>query len=664
MSSKKEYQKLVLEALNHDRLYYIEARPQISDYEYDQLIKKIEKIEKEHPSWKLSSSPTGRVSGGISQGFSEVPHTVPMLSLANTYSEQELMDFIERVHKGLGRSSVHFCCELKVDGLAVSLRYENGVFSQGLTRGDGEKGEDVTRNLQAIGNLPLFLSGAPELLEVRAEVFMPKEVFFALNREREEEGEDLYANPRNAAAGSLKLLDPKISAKRKLNVLCYGIADESGKEVKSQYGCHSYLEKLGLPVFAPSFRKRCSSLQEITSFIQMVEKKRDSLGFEIDGIVIKVDEILYHDQLGATGKSPRWAVAYKFAPEQAVAKIEAITVQVGRTGVLTPVAELTPTLVSGSTISRATLHNQEEVERKDIRIGDFVLIEKGGDVIPKVVSVDKTKRPSSTKPWKMPTHCPSCGSGVIAIEGEVAVRCPNSNSCPEQRMRRLIYFASKPALDIEHLGEKVVEQLFAKKLVRTFSDFYTLDIQQLLILDGFKEKSATNLFQSLEASKTVSLSRLILALGIKYVGEGTADELAKAAGSLEHLASMQLEEILAISGVGKKIAQSVYSFFQERENQEEVARLLMLGVKPQAPRIVKRTDHLFYQKTFVLTGTLPTYTRAQATDLIEERGGKVTGSVSKKTDYLLMGADPGSKFDKAKECGVKILEESDFEKLL
>ncbi len=662
--SKEGYQELIAEILKHDRLYYLEARPIISDYEYDQLVKKLETIEKQHPEWVTPSSPTQRVNEGVSKGFKQVEHAIPMLSLANTYSREELEDFVKRVHKLLGHSRVTFCAELKMDGVAVTVRYEQGQFVQALTRGDGRKGDDITANVKTIRSVPLELTGKhlPEVLEIRGEVFMPHNVFEKLNSEKKEAGEELYANPRNAAAGSLKLLDSKEVAKRHLHAIFYSFADEVDSPVPTQYECHQYLKKIGLPSFDEQFHKRCHTVEEILKFAATIEEKRHNLPFDIDGIVVKVDELKYHDQLGVTGKSPRWAVAYKFAPEQALTRIRDITVQVGRTGVLTPVAELEPVFVAGSTISRATLHNQEEVERKDIRIGDWAIIEKGGDVIPKVVAIDTKRRPTNTHPWKMPKTCPSCGMRVVESD-EVAVRCPNKD-CPEQQMRRIMYFASKDALDIEHLGEKIVEQLFNKKFVRQFSDIYTLSEQQLSQLDGFKEKSINNLLESIDKSRHVSLARFILALGIKYVGEGTAELLAEEVGDLEKIAKLSIEELKEIPGVGDKIAHSLVEYFKDPAHLEEIHRLIKLGVEPQVQKITRLKDHAFSEKTFVITGTLEKYSRDEATQKIKERGGKVTGSVSKKTDYVLAGEDPGSKLDKARELNVKVLSEADFDMLL
>ncbi len=664
--TKNEYRDLIDDVRKHDTHYFVHAKPVITDYEYDQLVKKIEEIEKLHPDWISPSSPTQRIATALTRGFKQVEHTVPMLSLANTYSREELEDFIKRVQKLLGHSRVHFCAELKMDGVAVTARYEKGIFTQSLTRGDGHKGDDITANMKTIRSVPMELLGAhlPEVLEVRGEVFMTHKIFQVLNAEKEEAGEELYANPRNAAAGSLKLLNPKEVALRKLSAVFYGFADENNPPVDTQYECHQYLKKIGLPVFGDQFRQRCKNIDEILEFADKIEEKRHKLPFDIDGIVVKADELKYHDQLGVTGKSPRWAVAYKFAPEQALTRIKDITVQVGRTGVLTPVAELEPVFLAGSTISRATLHNQEEVERKEIRVGDWVIIEKGGDVIPKVVQVDKRRRPHDSTLWKMPKTCPSCGAHVVHSEDEVAVRCPNSRGCPEQQMRRIAYFASKDAMDIEHLGEKVVEQLFHKKLVHNVSDLYALTKEDLAKLDGFKEKSIQNLYESIDRSRHVSLARFTLALGIKYVGEGTAELLAENVGDIEKLAYMNVDELEKIPGIGTKIAHSIVEYFKDSAHLKELHMLLKRGVKPETMKLKRRKDHAFSDKTFVLTGALTKYTRDEATKLIKERGGKVTGSVTKNTDFVIVGEDPGSKLDKAKELHIKTLSEKELEKML
>lgn len=664
--TKNDYEKLVDEIRKHDRLYYVENKPVISDYEYDLLLKKLEKMEADHPDWITETSPTQRVKDPLSNGFQQASHTVPMLSLDNTYNEEELEDFIKRVHKLLEKSHVPLCAELKMDGIAVSVRYEKGVYTRALTRGDGKKGDDITSNMRTIHSVPLELTGShiPDVLEVRGEVFMPHKVFQAQNKRKEEAGDELWANPRNAAAGSLKLLDPLEVSKRGLAAVFYGLAESDHPLVQSQFEMHDYLKKLGLPVFDSDHMTVAESVSEIMKFAHKIEKKRDSLPFDIDGIVIKVDHIKYWSLLGTTGKSPRSAVAYKFAPEQATTQIREITVQVGRTGVLTPVAELEPVFLAGSTIARATLHNEEEVARKDIRESDWAVIAKGGDVIPQVLEVDVKRRPAHSKAWKMPTHCPVCGTHVVRTEGEVAVRCPNSKGCEEQVIRRIAYFASKDAMDIDHMGEKVVEQLVRKKLIKHVSDIYKLVAEDLIQLEGFKEKSIHNLLTSIDKSRHVSLARFILALSIRHVGEETAEILSREAGSIHKLAEMTEEELLKIDGVGDKMAEAIVAYFQESSNLKEIELLLENGVKPQASNKVIRTDHTFSGKTFVLTGALQNFTRDQAEDLIKERGGKVTGSVSKKTDFVLVGEDAGSKLDKAKELQIQILSEKQFEGML
>lgn len=662
--NQHEYEKLCEEVWKHNYHYYVENRPIISDQEFDKLLKKLEQIEAEHPDWVSPSSPTQRVGESLTTGFQSVKHDTPMLSLANTYSKEEVNDFIERLEKLLGKKEASFSCELKMDGIAVSIRYEKGLLVRGLTRGDGKKGDDITSNIKTIMALPLKLYGShiPDILEVRGEVFMPHRAFLEQNEEKSKRGDPLWANPRNAAAGSLKLLNPKEVAQRGLHIVCYGIAEESTVAIKTQTEVHEYLSKIGLPVL--HLRAHCSNLDEIWNFAEDVSKKRPHLPFDIDGIVVKLDSIKDQKRVGSTIKNPRWAIAYKFAAEQAVTHIHAITVQVGRTGVLTPVAELDPVTVAGSTISRATLHNEDEIKRKDIRVHDAVVIEKGGDVIPKVVSVDLSQRPPTSKPWHMPATCPSCGSPVERSEGEVAVRCPNSLGCPEQRMGRIIYFVGKDAMDIDHMGEKVVEQLFEKGFIAVPSDIYTLTEMELSQLDGFKEKSIQNLLASIEKSKQVSLPKLIMALAIKYVGAGTAELLAHKAGDLEKLTQLTYEELLEVDGIGEKVAEAVIEYFDDPRNQKEIDRLLKLGVKPEQTRIVRINNHPFEGKTFVLTGTLEDFSRDDAAKLIKERGGKISSSVSKNTDFVLAGESPGSKLEKAEKLGVKVLSESEFKKLL
>jgi len=661
---RSEYDKLCEEVWEHNRLYYVDHKPIISDQEFDHMLKRLEEIERDYPEWVTPSSPTQRVGEQPTKGFKSVNHKVPMLSLANSYSQEEIQDFLKRVQKLEGERDLSYCCELKMDGIAVTCIYENGVFTQGITRGNGRKGDDITTNLRTIKSLPLKLYGkdVPKKLEVRGEVYMPHAVFKEQNELKEESGDEPWANPRNAAAGSLKLLNPREVSRRNLAVKFYAIADIDGLPVKTQYETHQYLKGLGLPILREV--SLCHDFDEIWAFAEHVNSMRKGLTYDIDGIVIKVDSLAAQRRMGATGKNPRWAVAYKFAAEQAETKIEDISVQVGRTGVLTPVAELTPVFLAGSTISRATLHNQDEVKRKDIRIGDSVIIEKGGDVIPKVSSVILEKRPKGTSPWHMPTKCPSCGAPVEHVEGEVAIRCPNTEKCPDQNLRTLIYFASKHAMDIEHLGDKVVEQLVTLGFIKRPSDIFTLNRDQISQLEGFKDKAISNLANSIEASKKVSLPRFIMALGIKYVGTGTAELIASKVGDVNGLMGVTYDDLIKIDGIGEKVAESVTEYLDDQENVEEIERLLDLGVQPQKVKVITYTGHLFEGRTFVLTGTLENYSRQSASTLIKERGGKVSSSVSSKTDFVLAGESAGSKLDKAEKLGVKILDEAKFESLL
>lgn len=661
---ERAYDKLCQEIWYHNRLYYVDHAPVISDEEYDHLFKKLEEVEREHPEWINPSSPTQRVNESLTKGFKTVTHRNPMLSLANTYSKEEIEDFIKRIEKLVERKHSDFTAELKMDGIAISVTYEKGIFTQGVTRGDGKKGDDVTVNIRTIASLPLKLYGefVPDFLELRGEVFMTHEAFQKSNEQKELEGEELWANPRNAAAGSLKLLDPSEVAKRQLTIVFYGITEESSGQVHKQSQVEPFLSTLGLPTL--HFTAKCQTIEDIWSFAEKVREARKALNYDIDGIVIKLDEFKEQRRLGFTGKNPRWAIAYKFAAEQGITKIEDIKVQVGRTGVLTPVAELKPIFLAGSTISRASLYNEEEVQRKDFRIGDTVIIEKGGDVIPKVVSVDLKKRPTDTVAWTMPALCPACGTGVVRVPDEVAVRCPNAYSCPSQHLRGLIYFADKNAMDIEHLGVKVMMQLVQKGFVARPSDIYCLSAEQISQLPGFKDKAIKNLLESIERSKEVTLARFIMALSIKHVGSETAELLASRAGTIENLMEFSKEELMRIEGIGEKMAVAISDYFGYAAHRLEIKKLLDLGVTPKSIQVKKYCGHPFAEKIFVLTGTLEHYTRQSAAGLIKERGGKVTDSVSKKTDYILAGSDPGSKLDKGRSLGVRILSEQEFISLL
>jgi DNA ligase (NAD+) len=662
--TRTEYERLCDEIWMHNKLYYADHAPTISDEEYDHLFKKLEAIEKEHPDWILTTSPTQRVNENLTKGFSTVMHQIPMLSLANTYSKEEIADFIARTHKLLETKDVVYAVELKMDGIAVTVVYEKGRLVRGVTRGDGKKGDDITTNMRTIQALPLQLYGdaVPDFLEARGEVFMPRAVFNQMNQGFAADGEEGWANPRNAAAGSVKLLDPKESSRRGLDVVFYAVALESSRCLKSQYASHTFLRQLGLPTL--EYVAKCHSLDEIWTFAEKIHKLRPSFPFDIDGIVIKVDSLQDQERLGATGKNPRWAIAYKFAAEQAITRIRDITVQVGRTGVLTPVAELEPVFLAGSTIARATLHNADEIQRKDIRVGDYVTIEKGGDVIPKVVSVDMSRRGAHSLPWAMIEQCPSCSAQAMRIVGEVAFHCPNHAACPEQRVKALIYFASKEAMDIENMGEKVVQQLFQRGFIQYPSDIYRLTEKELTQLPNFKEKSIRNLLESIQKSKEVSLGHFIMALGMKYVGVGTAEQLAFKTGSVEAFLALTQEALLGIDGVGEKVAQAVFDHLQDPASRHEIAQLLALGIHPKPVGEVLYKDHPFQGKTFVLTGTLDKYTRSEAATLIKERGGKVTESVSQKTNYLLAGESAGSKLDKARTLGITILDEAAFISML
>ncbi|MCH9633700.1 MAG: DNA ligase [Chlamydiae bacterium] len=658
--NRDQYIQLCHELWMHNKAYYVECHPKISDFEYDQLMQELLDCESTHPDWIESFSPSQRVGESLTDGFKSVSHDVPMLSLPNTYSDEEIQSFIKRVEKNAPNQKITYSLELKMDGTAISIVYEKGVLTRAVTRGNGLMGDDVTQNIRTITKLPLKLSSEnpPDFLEVRGEVFLALSVFKKLNEQRDEDGLPVWANPRNAAAGSLKLLNPKEAAKRDLQIVLYAISQDSSNKIQSQYESHDYLKELGLPTL--KYTAWGENEKDIWSFRDKIFALRSQLPFEIDGVVIKVDSINLQKELGSTAKIPRWAVAYKFAPEQALTQIKDIKVQVGRTGVLTPVAILEPIRVSGSVISRVTLHNQDEIDRKDIRLGDSVIIEKGGDVIPKVVQVDLKNRPKHSVPWKIPAYCPSCETKIIQLDGEVAYRCPNIN-CGERNYRHITFFVSKVAMDIDHMGIKVIEQLIQKKLVTSPSDIYRLTKEQILELEGFKSKSAEKLLANIEASKQVSLTRFIIALDIRYVGASTADELSNVE-DIFALSKMSSDDLIQMEGIGEKVAQAIVEYFQDAHHMEEIKALLELGVNPKKSSVLK--THHFYGKTFVLTGSLMSYTRDQAQMLIKQRGGKITSSVSKKTDYVLVGESPGSKYDKAKKLGITILNEEEFANLI
>ncbi len=665
MDVKKRIEELRRLINKYDYEYYVLAQPSISDYEYDQLMKELEALEKAHPELITPDSPTQRVSGQPIKEFPTVQHRKPMLSLANTYNEMEFREFDQRVRQALPGETVEYVTELKIDGIAISLHYENGRFVRGVTRGDGLQGDDITPNLRTIRSIPLVVrnvQNVPEFFEVRGEIYMSKEAFVRLNREREEQGETLFANPRNAAAGSLKLQDPRIVAERGLNLFSYYIdADVPGFVRPTHFENLKLLQELGFPV-NPHFRL-CKSVDEVLDFVKEWEAKRDSLPYEIDGVVVKVNKLEQQERLGATAKSPRWAIAFKFKAQQAETLLEKITWQVGRTGIVTPVAELKPVPLAGTTVSRATLHNADEIRRKDIRERDWVFIEKGGDIIPKVVGVDLKKRPKDSKPAEIPKTCPVCGTELVQFEGEVAIRCPNL-SCPAQIKRRIEHFASRGAMDIEGLGTALVEMLVDKGLIKDIADIYQLKKEEVAQLERMGEKSAQNLMEAIEKSKQQPLDRLIFALGIPYIGATAAKILAKHFKTLEALQNATKEELEQIDGIGEKMAESIVRYFKNEHNRRILKRLKQAGVKTELEEDATVENPVLQGMTFVLTGTLPHLKREEAKALIEKYGGKVSSSVSKKTTYVLAGADPGSKLNKAQQLGIPIIDEATFLKMI
>jgi DNA ligase (NAD+) len=638
--------------------YYVLDRPSVPDAEYDRLMQELIAIEEQYPELKTSDSPTQRIGGPPLEAFRKVTHRVPMMSLANAFNEGDLRDFDRRVRQEVGETA--YVCELKIDGLAVSVRYEDGYFVQGATRGDGTTGEDITENLKTIRSLPLRLT-EPVSLEARGEAFMPKASFLRLNEEREARGEELFANPRNAAAGSLRQLDPKVAASRQLDLFVYGLADAEALGIASHSEALDYLQALGFKVNPE--RRRCANIDEVIAFISEWHDKRPQLPYEIDGIVIKVDSFAQQRALGATAKSPRWAIAYKFPAEEVVTTLIGIEVNVGRTGVVTPTAILEPVRVAGTTVQRATLHNEDFIREKDIRIGDAVIIKKAGDIIPEVVGVVVDRRDGDETPFAMPTHCPECESELVRLEGEVALRCLNPN-CPAQLRERLIHFASRAAMNIEGLGEKVVTQLFNAGLVRDVADLYCLTKEQLIGLERMGEKSAANLLAAIEASKQNSLERLLFGLGIRYVGAKAAQLLAEHFETMERLERATKEELMAVPEIGEKMADAITAFFAQPEATELLQELRAYGVN-MAYKGPKRAaeapvDSAFAGKTVVLTGKLAAMSRNEAKQRIEQLGGRVTGSVSRSTDLVIAGEDAGSKLEKARQLGIEVWDETRF----
>ncbi|HBM6832274.1 TPA: NAD-dependent DNA ligase LigA [Enterococcus faecium] len=635
------------------REYYVEDKPTVEDYVYDKEYAELVAIEEQYPDLITSDSPTQRVGGKVLEGFEKVTHDIPLYSLNDVFSKEELIAFDQRVQKAVGRV-VDYCCELKIDGLSVSLRYEDGNFVRGATRGDGTVGENITENLKTVRSVPIKLK-EPMNIEVRGECFMPKRSFVQLNQDREAEGKDIFANPRNAAAGSLRQLDSKITAKRNLDTFLYTVADFGPMQAKTQYDALEELEKIG---FHTNREKRlCHSIDEVWSYIEEYHDKRVDLPYEIDGIVIKVNEFSLQDQLGFTVKAPRWAAAYKFPPEEVETLIENIEWTVGRTGVVTPTAIMTPVRVAGTTVSRASLHNGDYIKLKDIRLKDTVLIYKAGDIIPEVSQVVLDKRPKDSEEYQLPTHCPVCGSELVHLDEEVALRCINPK-CPAQMKEGLNHFVSRNAMNIDGLGPRVLEQMYDKKLVADVADLYKLTEEELLTLDKIKEKSANNILTAIDNSKDNSVERLIFGLGIRHVGAKAAKILAEHFGDLETLSKSDYESIIALDTIGDIIADSVVTYFSNEEVHELMNELKQAGVNFEYKGLrnaqLQEVESPFKEKTVVLTGKLTRFTREEAKETIENLGGKMTGSVSKKTDIVVAGEDAGSKLTKAQELGIEV----------
>ncbi|MBM7854272.1 DNA ligase (NAD+) [Desulfohalotomaculum tongense] len=658
---RKEVEELRREIEEHNYNYYVLDSPTIPDEQYDWMMRRLIQLEEQYPQLATPDSPSRRVGGRVQEGFKPVKHLVPMLSLGNTFNEDELKDFHRRVRSALNDQPVEYVVELKIDGLAISLLYENGRLVRGATRGDGETGEDITENLKTVGSIPLKLRQPVPRLEVRGEAYMPKEAFAKLNAQREERGEPLFANPRNAAAGSLRQLDPKVTAGRHLSTFIYGIGHLEGPEMDSHAEALQWLKELGFRI-NPHI-KVFKTISGVIDYLNTWLEKRFQLPYVIDGMVIKVNSLAQQRRLGFTAKSPRWATAFKFPAEKAKTKVEDIKISVGRTGVLTPTAYLTPVEVAGSTVSRAVLHNEDIIKKKNIKIGDTVVIHKAGDVIPEVVEVLTEKRTGRERDFIYPEKCPECGTKVVREEGEAAVRCPNPY-CPARTREGIFHFVSRAAMDIDGLGPAVITQLLRAGLIHDAGDLYSLKFDDLIKLERIGEKSARNLLNAIADSKQRPLGQLIFALGIRHVGQTAAKKLAKHFGSLEKLALATEEELVAVPEVGPKMAESIVRWFNRENNIKLLKKLISAGVNTKNVETKKAVNNSLAGKSFVLTGTLKNYTRKEAKEVIEERGGRVVSSVSKKTDYVLAGENPGSKLEKAQQLGVEVIDEEKFKELL
>ncbi|RMH32971.1 MAG: NAD-dependent DNA ligase LigA [Acidobacteria bacterium] len=659
---KAEIERLRAEINRHNELYYQKSAPEISDYEFDQLLERLKKLEQEYPQFITPDSPTQRV-GGKAEGFKPFYHKVPMMSLDNSYSIEDLKEFDARCKKLADGRPFEYVAELKIDGVSAALHYENGILTVGATRGDGTVGDDVTQNIKTIRTIPLRLkTDYPPQVEVRGEIFLSRSQFEKINAELKEKGEKTFANPRNCASGTLRQLDSSIVASRKLDMFPYDVWSGTKKLFQTHWEIFAWLEKNGFNV-NPN-RRLCRNLEEVIEFIEEMLEKRHSLDYDIDGVVIKVNQTALQEEFGATSKAPRWAIAYKYPAMQATTKLKEIVVQVGRTGALTPVAILEPVFLAGTTVSRASLHNEDEIKRLGLKIGDWVLIEKSGEIIPQVLQVIESRRTGEELDYEFPKTCPVCGSDAIRPEGEAVRRCINPD-CPAKIKERIEYFASRRAMDIEGLGEVLVEQLVDKGLVKDVADIYHLKLDSLVNLERMGKKSAMNLLEQIESSKQRGMERLLIGLDIRHVGERYAKILTNHFRSIERLAQASIEELDAIPEIGRIVAESIYEWFHNERNLDLLKRLKEAGVKMSAEEEeISERDENFAGKTFVLTGKLESFTRDEAASLIEKRGGRVASSVSKKTDYLIVGKDAGSKLDKAKALGIKLLNEDDFKKML
>ena len=652
---------------HHEYLYYVLDAPEITDLQFDQLMIELKQLESEHPELVTPDSPTQRVGGKPREGFLKAPHSSPMLSLDNTYSQDELRNWERRVHELSGRDDIDYVCELKLDGMSLALHYENGKLLRGITRGDGTIGEDVTLNVRTVRSIPLSIpldklkkAGIPPDFEVRGEMLMPIAAFKKLNTEREQKGLATFANPRNFTAGTVRQLEPSITAQRRLDFFAYALLQNGRTLLGRHWETLNALDAAGFKV--NKSRKLAKTFDQIWTFIEEEEPKREKLPYEIDGIVIKLDRTALQAELGYTGKAPRWAIAYKYAARGGITQIEDILVQVGRTGKLTPVAALKPVPIGGTTVSRATLHNMDEIERLGVKIGDWVEVERGGDVIPKVTRVVEDKdHPRGHKSFQMPERCPICGGHVVRTEGEADHRCVNAN-CPAKLRETILHFASRGIMNIDGLGDALVTQLTDRKLIKNVADIYKLTKADLLSLERMGDKSAQNVLKEIENSKKLPLERVIYGLGIRMVGERTAQFLAEHFGSMDALMQAGEEELQEVNEVGPRIAQSIVEFFQEPKNRALVQQLQDTGLRLTGTK--KQRGTKLTGKTFVLTGTLPTLTRDEAKKMVEDAGGRVSGSVSKKTDFVVAGEDAGSKLDKAKELGVKVIGEKELQEML